>query len=138
MKDLARVLKVEENCIKVQLLDSSACINCPWQKSCTSGKKILTVKNPIGLSLNEDDCVKLALPAKAKNLLGIFAFVFPIAFTVLGFFLSFPLAALFKREATQVFQFAVSLIFLFAAGTFNAVLSRKEFHLITPEIIQIL
>ena len=38
MKDLARVLKVEENCIKVQLLDSSACINCPWQKSCTSGK----------------------------------------------------------------------------------------------------
>lgn len=111
MRDGVQIISISDTEIKVVPLISDACINCE-RSVCAKRGKPFCVSNPKNVPVKCGDVVKIATPLLHQVLQALFALVFPVLLSVLGY-LFVPGEENIKAVAvTACFAFGVAVVFV--------------------------
>lgn len=132
MKKLYKVSRVVEDKVEIIPYDKSACSNC--SSSCSGCRVVLTARNPKKLELKTGMTVTASVLTAFQGFCNVIALFIPVLSAIGGFFLSSPIATLFKTENTESFKALCVLVFLFVPGLIIFLLTRKRSGLIELQV----
>lgn len=127
MQRLALVKNTDGKTAEVNLLISTACINCPT--NCIEHNKSFTVRNKKNFPITVGDYVKIEMPKAMEISAGIFSLFFPIISATGAFLFLKRKTELCSIALTETKTFALTLATLVLAEAIVFLFSRMKFQL---------